>query len=106
MKKGKVENNSWLDLFFQRDVHIIGLTLKFVELDLWWLITYRARRVLDRKFGIENRITYYYPGIYEDSMRSELEMFKANEISVKVVGKDHNEFYYSQVLDQIQRQIR
>lgn len=34
---------SWLDVFFRDDVHIIGLTLDFTEIDLWWVLTYKAR---------------------------------------------------------------
>lgn len=36
-------NDSWIDLFFTHDIHIVGLTLDVCEIDLWWLLTYRAQ---------------------------------------------------------------
>jgi hypothetical protein len=35
------EFHSWLDFFFTNDVHIVGLNMDFVEIHLWWLLTYR-----------------------------------------------------------------
>lgn len=34
---------SWIDVFLRDDVHIIGLALDFVEVDLWWLLVYKER---------------------------------------------------------------
>ena len=34
---------SWLDVFFRDDVHIVGLSMDFTEIDLWWVLTYKAR---------------------------------------------------------------
>lgn len=51
---------SWIDAFFYMNVHIIGLGLDFSEIDLWWLLTRRARLI--QKLGIEkvsNKIYYY-----------------------------------------------
>ena len=57
--KNKVEGNSWLDLIFTENIYIIGLTLDFIESDLWWLITFRARLILEsNKTNIQNSITY------------------------------------------------
>lgn len=36
------KKHSWVDLFFTHDVYIVGLTLETNEIDLWWLMTYRA----------------------------------------------------------------
>jgi hypothetical protein len=35
--------HSWVDLFMLRDVHIIGFGLEFTEVDVWYLISYKAR---------------------------------------------------------------
>lgn len=34
---------SWIELFFNADIHILGLQLDFIETDLWWLLNKRAR---------------------------------------------------------------
>jgi hypothetical protein len=101
IKDGKVENNSWLDLFFTSNIYIVGLSLDFSETDLWWLLTYRARKKLEGKSLINNSITYYYPKEYEKSSQSKLEMLVADQIIVKPIGLKHGINYYEKVLDDI-----
>ena len=36
------EKPSWMNLFFTHDIYIVGLRLDTNEIDLWWLLTYRA----------------------------------------------------------------
>lgn len=61
---------SWLDLFFKDNttIKIIGLRLDFEEIDLWWLLTYRAKILHKGKSKehtpINNRIKYYIPKKY------------------------------------------
>jgi hypothetical protein len=46
---GKIDPNkahSWVDLFMLRDVHIVGFGLEFTEVDIWYLISYKARLML------------------------------------------------------------
>jgi hypothetical protein len=101
--KGKIKNNSWLDLFFTEDIHIVGLTLDFVEMDLWWLLIYRARSKLEGKFPIKNTITYYYPGKFQNDNPSKLELLRANGIITKPIANEHNLNYYDRVFDYINR---
>lgn len=49
---------SWIDAFFITNLHIIGLSLDFSEIDLWWLLSRRARLMKNGK--LDNKI-YYYP---------------------------------------------
>lgn len=49
---------SWIDAFFFTNLHVIGITLDFSEIDIWWLLSRRAR-LLKSKL-ITNKI-YYYP---------------------------------------------
>lgn len=48
---------SWIDAFFFRNLHIIGLSLDFSEIDIWWLLSRRARYMKNN--SINNRIFYY-----------------------------------------------
>ena len=34
---------SWLDIFLRDNVHILGLSLDYTEIDLWWLLSYKER---------------------------------------------------------------
>jgi len=40
---------SWVDLFICCDVHIIGFSLDYTEIDLWWLIIYKEKLRLSNK---------------------------------------------------------
>lgn len=65
IEKGTVSYLSWLDLFFTKDIYILGLGLDFIEVDLWWLLTYRARQLQSkRKKHIKNKIYYFTPSKY------------------------------------------
>jgi hypothetical protein len=51
---------SWIDLFFTKDIFILGLGLDYTEIDLWWLLTYRARGKHWSRYSANsnNRIVY------------------------------------------------
>jgi hypothetical protein len=101
LKKGRVNNNSWLDIFFTKDIHIIGLSLDFIELDLWWLLTFRARKILEKQISITNKIVYYYPKPLDKAIQNKLEILRANEVRTEAFGKSHNIDYYRDVFDAI-----
>lgn len=47
-KKKKIKDKeSWVDIFLNDDIYILGLGLDFGEIDLWWLLSYRNREILD-----------------------------------------------------------
>ena len=51
--------SSWIDLFFISDIHILGISLNTVEMHLWWIIAFRARKAKEK--NVENVIRYYHP---------------------------------------------
>ncbi|MHA3096950.1 SIR2 family protein [Acinetobacter brisouii] len=51
------DNLSWIELFFNSDVHIVGFSFDFYEIDLWNILTKRARFKSQSK--IDNKIYYY-----------------------------------------------
>jgi len=94
---------SWIDLFFLVDIHIIGLTLDFVETDLWWLLTYRARQQQYKQtFPIDNKIYYYIPAGYAmgDTL-FKLTLLEANGVTVIKINRPHDKSYYMEVLKKI-----
>ncbi|WPU94688.1 hypothetical protein SNE25_04035 [Mucilaginibacter sabulilitoris] len=102
--------HSWIDLFFTHDVHIIGLTLDFVETDLWWLLTYRARlkyykskRKGTNSIKVDNQIHYYLPEKYEKEAESKLQVMEANDVVIhRIPGPDKTP-YYQEVFDRISK---
>lgn len=61
---GQFDNLSWIELFFNTNIYIAGITLDYSEIDLWWLINKRKRLIneLKEKYNIEinNKIYYLY----------------------------------------------
>ena len=50
--------HSWIYDFFLEDLYILGLELDACEIELWWLLSYRARQIALRALPISNRIHY------------------------------------------------
>ena len=53
-KKNEKNNSTWVDIFLTNDIYILGAGLDFEELDIWWLLSYRNRKLLERKNDINN----------------------------------------------------
>jgi hypothetical protein len=103
IKENQVENESWLDLFFTKDIHIFGLSLDFVESDLWWLLTYREKIKCEKKYPIHNTIHYYIPHEFVQSSKAKIDML--NSLGVKVIEEhgysSNKQFYYENVIARI-----
>lgn len=103
--KGKLNLQSWIDLFFTHDVHIFGLSLDFVEIDLWWLLTYRARSKYYKKGNfIKNKLYYYIPSKYTESSIDKIQLLKANDVEVIEIDMDDKAEYYKEVINRIRSQ--
>jgi len=102
--------HSWIDLFFTHDIYIIGLTLDFVETDLWWLLTYRARlkyykskRKGVKYIDVANNIHYFIPRKYEEKAKAKLQVMDANGIIVHSIPGPDKTPYYNEVLNRINK---
>ncbi|MFP5439797.1 MAG: SIR2 family protein [Bacteroidia bacterium] len=103
-KENKITHESWIDFLFTHDVHIFGLNLDFVEMHLWWLLSYRARVIVEGRFPVTNKIYYYYPAKYEEKSRNKLEMFRVSEVqTVPIKNHDNKLEYYKTVIKKIRR---
>lgn len=105
---------SWIDNFFRRNVYIFGLTLDFVEIDLWWLLTYRERcRLLEKSDKeITNRIVYYIPACFAEDEKSTAKIALLKSVGVTVNkqfgqdfqrSKDDEKAYYVAVIADIRQ---
>ncbi len=98
---------SWIDLVFNHDIHIVGLGLDFVEIHLWWLLTFRARAKYKKKILHSNKIYYYYPLQRESIDKTKLRLLKANDIELVSCDrkeKDKNK-YYEKVVQELNLRI-
>jgi hypothetical protein len=106
--KGNIrENYSWLDFFFTKDIYIIGLTLDFIEIHLWWLLTFRQRAKLTRVFPVNNKIVYFYPSTIATQIKSKIDLLKSSGIipySINPRSDDRRKFY-TDILKKIKRGI-
>lgn len=48
-----VTPHSWVDMFLSRDVHIVGFGMDYTEADIWYLLSYRARKHRTRADWVE-----------------------------------------------------
>jgi len=99
----QVENESWLDLFFTKNIHIFGLSLDFVESDLWWLLTYREKIKCEKKYPINNTIYYYIPDEYLQSSKAKIDMLESLGVNVISVHghQSSKQLYYENVIARI-----
>jgi hypothetical protein len=105
IKKGQIDHHSWLDLFFTKDIHIFGLSLDFVETDLWWLLTYRARQKFQRNtIPVDNHIYYYIPAELTSIAKFKLDMLSANDVQVIPITAMDKAAYYHTIIERIGQQ--
>jgi hypothetical protein len=102
LKTKKFDNYSWVELFFSSNVHIAGFSLDFSEIDLWWILTRRAR--LKSLSNVENKIYYYTKPLIQVTKEIELEQRKretlkaldVNIVEIEILNEDYqgqwNEF--------------
>jgi hypothetical protein len=74
---------SWLDVFLRDDIHIVGLGLDYTEIDLWWAVTYKARKKA-QGFAVGST-TYHdwYTGDVEEEALARRSLLKALSVDVK-----------------------
>lgn len=113
--KPDFELNSWIDLFFNSHVHILGLGCDFIESDLWWLFTIRARRMTEKSQNSnryrsfldaakESKIVYYYPKKHYNKEKDQL--MRANRIETVAIDIEDKQEYYNMILDKIETEYR
>ena len=106
LKKGIEDLYSWIDLFFVSDIHIIGLGLKYEELDLWWMLN-RRRRIKRKEDGlVKNRIIYYPVVQVSDGKRQLLNSFDVEICDLDNYSEEPDLSSYKRQLDNIERNLR
>jgi hypothetical protein len=103
--KPRFDQSSWVELFFNSNIYIIGLGLDFSEIDLWWVLNKRARFKLDNqtKNLVNNKVTFFSTSDDKDHMET-LKSLHIDIIEVKLNASTRN--YgdaYDKILDLIQQ---
>lgn len=99
--------NSWIDDFFTKDIYILGLNLDFVEIDLWWLLTFRERNRITNKITLQYKVTYYIPNHYynDSASKPKIDLLKSVGVIINhgfgLVFKGKEKEYYLNVINDI-----
>jgi hypothetical protein len=103
INNNELKYESWVDYFFTHNIDIFGLKLDFVEMHLWWLLTYRSRVKINKKIQVENKIRYFYPKKFKTNSEHKLQLFKVNEVETIPIDMIDNDrlSYYNKVLNYI-----
>lgn len=89
---------SWLDVFLRDNIHILGLSLDYTEIDLWWLLSYkeRLRQMADYTVG-----ETYFHTIYESRMKKKKQglLCILESFGVKIIKHDNYRNMYESVIN-------
>ena len=103
IKENDLNNQSWIDLMFLDEIHILGLGLGFEETDLWWLLTNRVRFQNEKKGNKKNRIIYYSPLKYKSTSKDDI--MKAYDIDIIYIDKKNTLDYYNEAIRRIKNGV-
>lgn len=88
---------SWLDVFLRDNVHILGLSLDYTEIDLWWLLSYRERILKKKDYNVGK---IYFHTITKSINKQKLGLLSILEsFGVKNVEHDSYEIMYETVIN-------
>lgn len=105
--KDKFNNSSWVELFFTSNIHIIGFSLDYSEIDLWWIINKRARLKRSRSLAkkINNKIVLYCNSI-EEQKKGLLESLDI-EVQIDELADSETKYidYYKKLIRQFKKRL-
>jgi hypothetical protein len=96
LKEDRREVMTWVDHMFLNDVYILGLSMDFTEIHLWWLLNYRARIAANPAYNIRNKVTYIYPSADTPWIKPRIDLLCAYGvkcIALPVVNNDWKGMY-------------
>ena len=99
-------NSSWIERFFISNIHVIGFTFDFSEIDLWWILNKRARMLRDTRIpgALKNKI-YYYSTNIEETKKGLLQALDVQVIDFKIDEDKKNYLeYYEWFLNRYEKQ--
>lgn len=93
----KFDGLSWVELFFNTNVYIVGFGMDFSEIDIWWILNKRIR-IKNQVSQIQNEIYYLYNEQY-DNKEDIFEALKA--FQVRCIGRNSDDKYIQMIFEQM-----
>jgi hypothetical protein len=88
---------SWVDVFLRDDMHILGYSLEYTEIEIWWLLAYRARLKRERSLKMGGIYYYLFSENPEDpKIQAKISLLKSLDVKVhlrKIINKDYQAQY-------------
>ncbi len=91
---------SWGDVFLRDEIHIVGFSLDYSEIDIWWLLTFKAQ--YESRFEItcgQTVFHYWSDKIRDESDRGKIELLKSLKVEVDERFKINYEEMYDDFLE-------
>ncbi|WP_337155455.1 SIR2 family protein [Pseudomonas aeruginosa] len=93
---------SWVDYFLRDHIHIVGLTLDFTEIDLWWLLLHKRRRA--HRTG---RVFYYQPAVNKAPSETPItSLLRSLGVEVVAVPAESYVECYQKIAVEIEQRIK
>ena len=122
-KGPKKLSKEYVARFFDHNVYIIGLGLNDQEVDLWWILCYRAylyySNIYNAKDLIKNRIIYYdvhgtkitqdgysFEEDYKKQNKAKYENMRIDYIPLEVAGSNSYKDKYIEALNMIAKDCK
>ncbi|WP_449432064.1 SIR2 family protein [Pseudomonas putida] len=93
--------HSWVDHFLRDHLHIVGLGMDFTEIDLWWLLLHKRRRLHQT-----GKVFYYQAGIKPSEDTPVTSLMKSLNVEVVPVVEDSYINCYLRIADEITHRIK
>ena len=98
---------SWVDVFLRDDIHILGLGMDYTEIEMWWLIAFKARLMREKKALPVGSTEFYLfsDGKEEEAAKAKAELMESLEIVVhhrRVKGREYAP-HYDWAIGQLQK---
>ena len=100
IENGPIFFQTWIDFFFLSNVYILGLSLDFTEMHLWWILNIRSRLMNSKKNLITNEIYFIIPD-NEDLNQDILQLLSINDVKyipIEMNNNNYEQFYKDAIL--------
>ncbi|AOE70914.1 hypothetical protein A7317_29065 [Pseudomonas fluorescens] len=91
---------SWVDHFLRDHLHIVGLGMDFTEIDLWWLLLHKRRRL-----NQTGKVFYYQAGLAPSKNTAATSLMKSLNVEIVHVVADSWTECYLHIADEIGRRV-
>jgi len=99
------DNNkpAWVDVFLRGDVHIVGFSFDYTELDLWWLTIIKARLKLVHKDESVGKTVFHC--INSEKEQGKISLLRSYGVDVQTYDLKGNNYsdVYKRIIDNLSK---